>query len=410
MFNTKYGLPEKIEFCKKCLLSNQKPTSTNEFLHDSKTKQIPIEFNKEGICSACEAVDKKFNNTIDWKIREKELIDLSNKFKNFKGPYNCIVPGSGGKDSSYQAHVLKYKYNFRPLTITWTPHLYTEIGFQNFQSWIHKGGFDNYLFSPNGKIHSLITRNALINMFHPFQPFIIGQKFFSLKIASLFNIPLIFYGEQPSDYGAKLKDIKRFGNDSKNSHPGYTVDPLSGIKTEDIKLGGKKIQEYLDDNYQLSDFMNYLPPSIDELKSKNIETHYLGYYLKWIPQENFYYSQKNTGYQVNHERIDGTYQKYQSIDDKTDGFFYYTYYIKFGIGRTMLDASQEIRHGHITKDEGLSLIKQFDGEFPKKYEKEFLNYVSISREEFDELCDSFRAKHLWEKKSNRWEMKKVPWQ
>ena len=79
----------------------------------------------------------------------------------------------------------------------------------------------------------------------------------------------------------------------------------------------------------------------------------------------FYYAVENVDFQVNDERIEGTYQKYQSLDDKTDGFFYYTRYIKFGVGRAMMDSSMEVRNGHITKEEGLSLIKQFDGEFPK---------------------------------------------
>ena len=405
-----FGMPKDVKFCTKCNLSNQRPTSTNEFKHDALTKQIPVAFNKDNICSACEAVEKKFNAKINWEEREKELIELCKKYKDFKGQYNCLVPGSGGKDSSYQSHILKHKYGMRPLTVTWAPHLYTDIGWQNFQNWIHKGGFDNYLFTPNPKIHRLVTRNALINLLHPFQPFIIGQKYFCLKIAKQFDIPLIFYGEHPSDYGANLKDLKKFGNNSKGSHPGFNNDPLAGLKVGEAKIGGKSINEYVDEGYKQSDFLAYIPPTAEELGKKNIETHFFSYYLKWIPQENFYYAVKNTGFQVNHERTDGTYQKYSSIDDKTDGFFYYTAYIKFGVGRAMLDAAMEIRNGHITKEEGLGLVKQFDGEFPKRYEKEFLEYVSLSRNEFDELCDKFRPDHLWGKKSNRWEMKNVPWE
>ena len=143
---------------------------------------------------------------------------------------------------------------------------------------------------------------------------------------------------------------------------------------------------------------------------KKIETQFLGYYLKWIPQENFYYAVENTDFQVNTERIEGTYQKYAGIDDKIEGYFYYTAYIKFGYGRAMSDSTMEVRNGHITKEEGLGLIKQFDGEFPKKYEKEILEYISMTREEFDELCDKFRPDHIWEKKSNRWELKNTPWE
>ena len=405
-----YGLPTQIKYCKKCNVINQRPTSTNEYNHDINTNQIPIKFNKEDICFACESVEKKWNKKINWEEREKELIDLLEKYRDFKGPYNCIVGGSGGKDSSFQSHILKYKYGMRPLTVTWSPHMYTNIGWKNFRNWIDIGGFDNYLFTPNGKVHRYLTKRALINILHPFQPFILGQKSFVAQMAYKFNIPLIFYGETPSDYGTELGDEKKFSSNIEDSHPGFTMNPVGSIKLEDIKLGGEPISSHIEKGFSIQDFEPYLPLEINKINEAKIETRFLGYYLKWIPQENFYYAVENTGFEVNNKRIDGTYQKYASIDDKIDGFFYYTSYIKFGYGRAMSDSTMEVRNGHITKEEGLGLIKQFDGEFPKTYEKEFLEYCSISREEFDELCDKFRPKHLWQKNSNRWELKVTPWE
>ena len=405
-----YGLPTEIKYCKKCNVINQKPTSTNEYNHDINTDQIPIKFNKKDICFACDTVEKKWNKKINWDEREKELIDLLEKYKDFKGPYNCIVGGSGGKDSSFQSHILKYKYGMRPLTVTWSPHMYTNIGWKNFRNWIDIGGFDNYLFTPNGKVHRHLTRSALINILHPFQPFILGQKSFVAQMAFKFNIPLIFYGETPSDYGTELGDEKKFSSNIEDSHPGFTMNPVGSMKLEDIKLGGEPISSHIEKGFSIEDFEPYLPLDINKINEAKIETRFLGYYLKWIPQENFYYAVENTGFEVNNKRIDGTYQKYASIDDKIDGFFYYTSYIKFGYGRAMSDSTMEVRNGHITKEEGLGLIKQFDGEFPKTYEKEFLEYCSVSREEFDALCDKFRPKHLWQKKSNRWELKVTPWE
>ena len=101
------------------------------------------------------------------------------------------MPGSGGKDSIMAAHLLKYKYNMHPLTVTWAPHIYTDWGFHNFEAWIHSG-FDNYKLTPNGRVHRLLTRLAIENIFHPFQPFMMGQKTVAPRIAAAFNIPLIF--------------------------------------------------------------------------------------------------------------------------------------------------------------------------------------------------------------------------
>jgi N-acetyl sugar amidotransferase len=404
-------LPQKVRYCIKCNISNQQPTSTNEYKHDSSTKQITIDFGENGICAACKSNDVKWDGTIDWKKREEELLELSKKYKNINQQYNCLVAGSGGKDSVFQSHILKYKYGMRPLTVTWAPHLYTNIGWKNFNNWISKGGFDNFLFNPNGKLHRYLTKSAVKNILHPFQPFIIGQKNFPAKVAAMFDIPIIFYGEMPSDYGVKISNDKKFSNKLKDSHPGFSQDPLEGLNKEDIKIGGESIGSHISKtDYVMQDFECYLPLDKDKFIEKKMETHWLGYYLRWVPQENFYYAVDNVDFQVNEERIEGTYQKYQSLDDKTDGFFYYTRHIKFGVGRAMMDSSMEIRNGHITKEEGLSLIKQFDGEFPKRFEKEFFEYINMTKDEFNEIADSFRPEHIWEKKSNRWELKNPPWE
>ena len=200
----KKGLPLEIKYCVECNLSNQRPTSINEYFHTKDSSQTTVEFDEKGVCAACKFVKKEFDETINWVEREKELSDLCNKHRKDNGEYDCLVPGSGGKDSVFASHILKYKYKMNPLTITWSPHLYTDIGWKNFQSWLYKGGFDNYLYTPNPIIHQKITREATIRLLHPFQPFILGQKTFAVKIAHKLNIPLIFYGEMQGKGGKKF--------------------------------------------------------------------------------------------------------------------------------------------------------------------------------------------------------------
>ena len=134
---------------------------------------------------------------------------------------------------------------------------------------------------------------------------------------------------------------------------------------------------------------------------KKIEVHYLGYYLNWVPQEAFYYSVENCGFRPRPFRTQGTYSKYNSIDDKIDDLHYYTSFIKFGMGRATYDVSQEIRNNHISIDEGKKLIKKYDGEFPDIYFKEVMEYLKIRPIFFHKLCDKFRSPQLWKKvKSN----------
>ena len=134
------------------------------------------------------------------------MLRLLDKYRSKNGSYDVVVPGRGGKDSAYTAHILKYKYGMNPLTVTWAPHLYTEIGWKNFQNWMHVGGLDNILFTPNGRLHKLLTKLAFTNLLHPFQPFIIGQKLIGPKIANKFDIKLVFYGENQAEYGNNIKD------------------------------------------------------------------------------------------------------------------------------------------------------------------------------------------------------------
>ena len=408
----KYGLPPEVKFCKKCVISNQRPNSAIEFSHTKDTKKKTIYFDENGICDACRFTEIK-RNSINWEEREKELIELCNRFRRQDGHYDCLVPGSGGKDSFYAAHVLKYKYGMHPLTVTWAPHLYTDWGWKNFQAWIH-AGFDNFLFTPNGRVHRLLTRLALENLFHPFQPFIVGQKNLPPKIAAAYDIPLIFFGENEAEYGNPIADSATPQRDwAYFTAPDKSKVYLSGTSVADL------IEKYgLEEN----DLDAYFPANPEEIKKIGAEVHYLGYYLKWHPQSAYYYSVKYGGFQASPERTPGTYSKYNSIDDKIDDFNFYTIFTKFGIGRATSDAAQEIRSGDITREEGISLVKRFDGEYPARFEKELFDYLSVNEEEFPkaakmfkhpimtkeyfmELADSFRSPHLWEKVGGEWHLK-----
>jgi N-acetyl sugar amidotransferase len=328
-----------------------------------------------------------------------------------------LVPGSGGKDSFYQSHVLKYKYGMNPLTVTWAPHIYTDWGWKNFQAWL-EAGFDNYLHTPNPKIHRLLTRLAVENIFHPFQPFMFGQKSFAPKIAAMLDIPLVFYGENEAEYGNPIKDTTSAQRDWSY----FTADDPSSVF-----LGGVCLKELHEDfGVSNGEIEPYMPIDPNLLKEKSMQVHYLGYYLPWHPQGAYYYAVEHGGFQASPERTPGTYSKYNSIDDKIDDFHYYTTFTKFGIGRATYDAAQEIRNDEITREEGVALVRKFDGEFPERFAKEIFQYLSLpeteypqasrmfeqptmDQEYFDRLTDSYRSPHLWKRKGGIWKLRKAVW-
>ena len=180
---------------------------------------------------------------------------------------------------------------------------------------------------------------------------------------------------------------------------------------DELLFGGKKITEIINDtDFTLNDFHCYLPLDGNKFKDLKLNYQYLGYYLKWDPQECFYYASKHTGFKPNTERTEGSYSKYSSLDDKIDNLHYYTLIIKFGIGIATSDAAQEIRNNKITREEGIALVKKFDHEFPKKYFKHFLEYIDISETEFFKTIDKFRSPHLWIKEKDKWLLKKRIWE
>jgi N-acetyl sugar amidotransferase len=395
-----YGLPKQVRFCRRCVISNQRPSSTVEFKNTKETKKETIAFDEEGICAACRYAEIK-EHKINWDRREQELITLCDKYRSKTGAYDCIVPGSGGKDSAFTAHILKYKYGMNPLTVTWAPHIYTDIGFRNFQKWIHSG-LDNVLFTPNGKLHRLLTKLAFENLVHPFQPFIVGQRHIAPKFSALYGIPLIFYGENQAEYG---------NNIAENFKP--TMDPkfyeLEGDPSK-VVLGGVSADALLEKHgVPLNELQPYLPADRERLRAIGTTVHYLGYYLKWDPQECYYYAAEHTGFVVNDERTEGSYSKYSSIDDRIDPLHYYTTYIKFGIGRATYDAAQEIRNHKITREEGVALVKRYDQEFIHKYFREILDYMDIPEERFWEIINAARSPHLWKFENGEWTLRAAVW-
>ena len=390
-----YGLPEEVTFCTKCVMSNQRPTSAVEFKHTKDSKKTTMNFDEHGVCDACRTAEIKDN--IDWGMREEELVALLDKYRKNDGSYDCLVPGSGGKDSAYQAHVLKYKYNMNPLTVTWPPILYTDYGLKNWKNWLDSG-FDNISFYRNGKVMKLLTKLSIENLLHPFQTFILGQKNLAPKIAAQHGINLIFYGENEAEYGNPLAD-----NTTSLRDKSY----FSFEHLDEVYLAGVSIKELMEKyEVRLSDLMSFLPPKLEDLEKANIEVHYLGYYLRWTPQEVYYYAVENTGFKARPHRTQGTFSKYSGIDDKIDDLHFYTTFIKFGIGRATYDAAQEIRNRHLTREEGQALVNRFDGEFPDRYFDEIMEYIDMKPEYFHELCDKFRSPHLWDKdEQGNWKLR-----
>lgn len=390
VYQTFYGLPSDVRFCKHLCISNQKPISQKEFEHKKNTSKQTVLLDENNVSDMWKY--QKLKKNIDWDKRELELLKLLDKHRGKYGKYDCIVPGSGGKDSSFASHILKYKYGMNPLTVTWKPLLYTSYGKKNFNEWLSTGNFDNITDSRDERTTQILVKLSFMNLLHPFQTFMLGQYYLAPKISLKTGIPLIFYGESEAEYGNPLAE----GQTSLREQSRYTYKNI-----DNLFLGGVKIKDIIK-KYNIRDenIKDFIPPQENEFHNKKIEVHYLGYYLYWLTQEVYYYAVQNSNFLPRPFRSDGTYTKFSSIDDKFDDLHWYTLFIKFGIGRATYNASEDIRNNYLSTYEGKKLIGKYDGEKPKRYIKDLLEYLDMNINEFDQHIDKFRSPHLWGKNIN----------
>ena len=377
---------KQVKFCKKCVISNQRPR---------------IEFDKNGVCSACNYKERK--KTIDWVQREKELRELCDKFRSKDNNYDVIVPGSGGKDSAYVAHILKSEYNMKPLCVTWAPHKYSSIGTKNFSDFVDSG-FDNLTCFQDGTIHRKLSLLGFQYIGDNFLPFVLGQKAYAFNLSVKLKIPLMFYGEcGPVEYGG---DIKNKIDKPKESFENWDKDYHKGTNVKKILEKGYEVgilnKKDLEKSYEF-----YQHPNKEEIDKVGCEMHWMSYYRQWFPQENYYYATENTGFKPRIGRSESTYTRFASLDDDTDGVHWLLGYVKFGLGRASSDAAHEIREDHFTRDEGIKLVQKYDHEYPEKDIKNFIDYVGISRENFDEVIEFYHTQspNIWKKVNNKWKLR-----
>lgn len=370
---------DKITYCKKCVMSNQRPR---------------IEFNEDGVCGQCLYHQFK-RESINWDKREKELEKLCDKYRSKDKSWDVIVPGSGGKDSLYVAYTLKKKYDMHPLTVTWGSAIPTEIGMKNFFNFSSQ--FDNILISPNGEFHRKLSNLTFSEFGDNFLPFIYGQLNAPLQIAVKYNIPFIMYGENGEvENGGSIKNY----DESKMNIGGkdYTMQFMTNHSPE------YWVKNFNVDVNELNN--KYMPPPTSELEKIGVEEYFFSYFDFYSPEKSYDVAKKYCGFKSNPDgRSEGTFTDFASLDDKTDGFHYYLAFIKFGIGRATADAAKQIWNGVISRDEGVDLVQKFDSEFPTRYLKEFLEYMNLDLVKLNKIIDKFRKPLIWKKEDDEWKLR-----
>lgn len=364
-----------ITYCSRCLMPSSRPR---------------IQFDEEGVCNACRYADWK--RRIDWDVRRKEFLDLVEPYRSKDGSWDCLVPWSGGKDSSTIAYRLKYEFGMNPLLATFSPLIPTDVGLHNREAFLQLG-FDHQYFRPNQRVARKLARRFFIERGNLKIAWDAGINAVPVKIALTFNIKLIFYAEHgESEYGGKIL------------HEASTkMRDFTEVIEHQV---GDDPRNWLDEEISLNDLNPYIYPDYEELANAEIRALYFAYFFKWSSYENYLFIKDKFNFRTcPHGRTEGTFTDFDSLDDKTDNLYYYMQLIKFGFGRAVRDASRMIQNGQMKREEGLMLAKKHDHEFPSEYFKENLEYIGLPEEEFTEIANKHRNPEIWKCEGKQWRLR-----
>ena len=363
-----------MKYCKKCLNPETRPR---------------IRFNDEGVCNGCTFQTKK--EKMDWSKRWQELEQLCDIYRSkIQDRPDVIVPYSGGKDGAYIAYMLKEKLGMNPLCITIRPPLEDPIGAQNINNFLEKG-IQHVHITPNRDVEKFIDKENFINKGIPMHAFMISVQTAIMRCSVLYNIPLVMFAEEgESEYGGSSKLENKSTYDIEDSINFY----LSGVDPK----------KYLND-FNRKELYWHLHPTKEELLAVGSRISHWSYYKEFVNYEHYVVAKEKLGFIERPTRNIGSFDNYSGTDTKLIWLYYYLCFLKFGMGRTTNVAGTEIRRGAMTRKQALNLVKLYDNAYPEIYIEEYLNYYSMTKQEFDSVLDKWANKDLFEKVNGRWEPK-----
>lgn len=367
-----------VAFCKYCLTPNSRPR---------------VVFDLEGVCNACRNAEAK--DKTDWESRKQEFLRLLEPMRaRSDAQYDCVVPWSGGKDSSAIAHKLKFEFGLNPLLVTYSPMIPNEIGHHNREEMIQLG-FDHVFFRANQKVLRHLARRFFIERGNPKVAWDAGINSVPVTVAVKYQIPVVFYAEHgESEYGGRvLSEEHRRTRDFTEIIENYV---------------GDDPRNWVDDVVSEKDLNAYVYPSAEQVASVGVKAYYYSYFFRWSMYENYQYIKDKIDFRTNQKgRTDCTFTNYDSLDDKIDNLYYYMQFIKFGFGRAVRDASRLIQNGHMTREEGLDLARKYDDEFCYEHFDEVLEYLDLTMDEFSKIVDQHRNPEIWKKNGSSWTLRNL---
>ena len=362
-----------MKWCQRCVLPDTRPN---------------LELDKEGVCNACRMHGSK--PQIPWQARSEELRDVVAHAKASGARYDCVIPVSGGKDSTWQT-IKCLELGLRPLAVTWRPPGRTPIGQRNLDN-LRNLGVDHVDFSINPAIERTFMKKTLIEAGSPSIPMHLAIFAIPPSLAVAFGIPLVVWGENSAfEYGH-----------ASDSHVGaqLTGDWLRSYGV----TGGTSAQDWVGPDLPPELMGAYLGPSERELQDHSLRAVFLGYYLQWDPKMTAEEAMRH-GFRADDDGPRTGVYDFADIDDEFISIHHWMKWFKFGFTRTFDNLSIEIRNGRLTREEALAYVRLHGISEPTRDIVSLCGYLGMTRHEFDSVCDSWRNLDIWEKgPDGRWHL------
>lgn len=366
-----------FRYCKRCVLPSTKPGLT---------------IDETGVCSACRQVESK--KLIDWEAREAELTALCDSVRGKNGNgYDCIVPVSGGKDSTYQCWVMSKVHGLKVLAVNVVAHLQTREGIQNLNSMVANVGVDLIKVNPRPTTLKKIRNAAFFKIGNPNWGEHRVQFAGVAQTALLYHAPLVVWGEDiAQEFGGNI--------DKEATEAGSAENLINNDLFREAAL-----DDLIGSETRSSELLFYTHPDKNDLKRRGIRTIYLGHYRYWDGTKH-YLKAREFGFVPRREGpLSGNVLPYDNIDEKLCEINVWFKFLKHGFWRPHDHCCYKIWNGYMTREEAVELVNARQYEFPIEYFQEYLEYHEITEEEFRQNEDRWRNPRLWHRVRDQWRLK-----
>jgi N-acetyl sugar amidotransferase len=358
-----------LTYCTRCVMPDTKPD---------------LKLDDHGVCNACRSYENR--KEVDWEKRHVELLKLLDRYRKKDGSnWDCIVPVSGGKDSTFQV-LRMLQLGLNPLCVTSTTCDLSEIGRRNIQN-LKNYGVDYVEFSPNPAVRRKLNRIGLEQVGDISWPEHVGIFTIPVRAAVQYGVPLLVWGENSqNEYGGPAAAAE---NNVLDRRWLEEFGGMLGLRVTDlIGLGGINAR----------DIIPYTYPSDEELKRVGVTGLFLGHYLPWDGYSNALIVQAN-GFETLSTTVEGSVVNYENLDNHQTGIHDYFKFLKFGFGRATDIACLHLRRGRITRQDAQEMVRRHDGKFPWTYLgkplEDILAPLEITIDQFIRICDRFTNKKIF---------------